>query len=80
MALIRHSVCSSRAKSAFGDGRVFIEKYIENAQHIEFQVLAMEQMQCISGKVLFNPEGTRKFWKKDPGWMKTLGTAWDKKW
>ena len=32
-------VCSSRAKSAFGDGRVFIEKYIENAQHIEFQVL-----------------------------------------
>ena len=32
-------VCSSRAKSAFGDGRVFIEKYIQNAQHIEFQVL-----------------------------------------
>ena len=32
-------LCSSRAKSAFGDGRVFVEKYIQNAQHIEFQVL-----------------------------------------
>ena len=30
----------SRARSAFGDERVFIEKYIEGAQHIEFQVLA----------------------------------------
>jgi acetyl/propionyl-CoA carboxylase alpha subunit len=33
-------ICQSRAKSAFGDERVFIEKYIEGAQHIEFQVLA----------------------------------------
>ena len=32
-------LCQSRAKSAFGDDRVFIEKYIEGAQHIEFQVL-----------------------------------------
>ena len=32
-------LCSSRASSAFGDGRVFVEKYIEEAQHIEFQVL-----------------------------------------
>ena len=32
--------CQSRARSAFGDERVFIEKYIEGAQHIEFQVLA----------------------------------------
>ena len=31
--------CKSRAKSAFGDGRVFIEKFIERGQHIEFQVL-----------------------------------------
>ena len=28
------------AESAFGDGRVFIEKYIEEPRHIEFQVLA----------------------------------------
>ena len=33
-------LCQSRAKSAFGDKRVFVEKYIEGAQHIEFQVLA----------------------------------------
>jgi acetyl/propionyl-CoA carboxylase alpha subunit len=34
------NLCQSRARSAFGDERVFIEKYIEGAQHIEFQVLA----------------------------------------
>ena len=33
-------LCQSRAKSAFGDSRVFVEKYIQGAQHIEFQVLA----------------------------------------
>ena len=31
--------CTSRAASAFGDGRVFVEKFIERGQHIEFQVL-----------------------------------------
>ena len=30
----------SEAETAFGDGRVFIEKYIENPRHIEIQVLA----------------------------------------
>jgi len=34
------NLCQSRARSAFGDDRVFVEKYIEGAQHIEFQVLA----------------------------------------
>ena len=33
-------LCQSRARSAFGDGRVFVEQFIEGAQHIEFQVLA----------------------------------------
>ena len=32
----------SEAQSAFGDGRVFIEKYIEEPRHIEFQILADE--------------------------------------
>jgi acetyl/propionyl-CoA carboxylase alpha subunit len=32
-------LCQSRARSAFGDERVFVEKFIEGAQHIEFQVL-----------------------------------------
>jgi propionyl-CoA carboxylase alpha chain len=31
---------TSEAKSAFGDGRVFAEKYIEQPRHIEIQVLA----------------------------------------
>ena len=34
------SLCQSRAQSAFGDSRVFVEKFIEGAQHVEFQVLA----------------------------------------
>ena len=33
-------LCQGRAKSAFGDGRVFIEEYVDSAEHIEFQVLA----------------------------------------
>jgi pyruvate carboxylase subunit A len=31
---------SREAEAAFGDGRVFIEKYIERPHHIEFQILA----------------------------------------
>jgi acetyl-CoA carboxylase biotin carboxylase subunit len=31
---------ASEARSAFGDGRVYIEKYVENPRHIEFQILA----------------------------------------
>ena len=30
----------NEARDAFGDGRVFVEKYIENPRHIEFQILA----------------------------------------
>ena len=30
------------AQSAFGDDRVFVEKYIDNPRHIEFQILADE--------------------------------------
>ena len=33
------TVASTEAKAAFGDGRVFIEKYLENPKHIEIQVL-----------------------------------------
>ena len=31
---------SGEAETAFGDGRVLVEKYIENSRHIEIQVLA----------------------------------------
>jgi len=33
-------LCQGRAMSAFGDSRVFIEEYVDSAEHIEFQVLA----------------------------------------
>jgi len=32
-------LCQGRAASAFGDDRVFLEKFIRDAEHIEFQVL-----------------------------------------
>lgn len=31
---------SNEAKSAFGDGSMFVEKYIEEPRHIEIQILA----------------------------------------
>ncbi|MBN2311118.1 MAG: acetyl-CoA carboxylase biotin carboxylase subunit [Candidatus Hydrogenedentes bacterium] len=34
------SMASLEAQSAFGDGGVYIEKFVENARHIEFQILA----------------------------------------
>ena len=33
-------LCQGRADSAFGDSRVFIEEYVDSAEHIEFQVIA----------------------------------------
>ena len=33
-------MAQSEAQNAFGDGRVFVEKYIDQPRHIEFQVLA----------------------------------------
>ena len=32
--------CSFEAKSAFGDNRIYIEKYLEKPRHIEIQILA----------------------------------------
>jgi pyruvate carboxylase subunit A len=37
----------SVAESAFGDSTVFIEKYVEEPRHIEFQILADEQSNTI---------------------------------
>ena len=38
---------TSEAKSSFGDGRVFVEKFIEQPRHIEIQVLADRYGNCI---------------------------------
>ncbi len=35
-----YDMARSEAASAFGDGRVFIEKFIDEPRHIEFQILA----------------------------------------
>ncbi len=34
------SAAQSEAMSAFGDPRIYVEKYLENPRHIEFQILA----------------------------------------
>jgi 3-methylcrotonyl-CoA carboxylase alpha subunit len=39
--------CQREAKSSFGDDRVLIEKYILNPRHIEVQVMADTQGNCI---------------------------------
>jgi acetyl-CoA carboxylase biotin carboxylase subunit len=38
---------SSEAQSAFGDGRVYIEKYLQKPRHIEFQIFADHHGQAI---------------------------------
>ncbi len=38
---------SSEAQSAFGDGRVFIERYLQKPRHIEFQILCDSHGNCI---------------------------------
>lgn len=38
---------SSEAASSFGDGRVFLERYLKRPRHIEFQILADSHGNCI---------------------------------
>ena len=44
-------MCQAEAKAAFGDGRVYVEKHLANARHVEIQLLADRQ-----GNVAFLPE------------------------
>ena len=38
---------SNEAASAFGDGRVFLEKYLKEPRHIEIQILADQHGNCV---------------------------------
>jgi len=42
------TVASNEAKAAFGDGGVYLEKFVENARHVEVQILADEHGKVIS--------------------------------
>ena len=35
----RFATASSEAEAAFGDGRMYVERYVENARHVEVQLL-----------------------------------------
>lgn len=37
----------SEALSAFGNGALFVEKFVEKPRHIEVQILGMEQNRCV---------------------------------
>lgn len=42
------AMASAEAQSSFGNGGVYIEKFLENARHIEFQILADKQGHIVS--------------------------------
>lgn len=42
-----YELAKAEAKSCFSDDRLYIEKFIENPRHIEFQILADEYGNCI---------------------------------
>ena len=50
-ALEGFKLSKEEAISSFGDGRIFIEKYIEDPRHIEFQILGDEH-----GNYVYLPE------------------------
>ena len=56
----------SEAKSSFGDGSVFIEKYVTSPRHIEVQVVADKYGNVIHGlnANAASSAVTRKWWKK----------------
>ena len=49
-ATLKHSMtmASNEAEAAFGDGGVYLEKFLDNARHVEIQVLADEHGKVVS--------------------------------
>ena len=54
------SITKTEAAAAFGDGTVYMEKFLQHPRHVEIQVLASE-----IGTAPCN-DGTRKYWRKRP--------------
>ena len=48
---------SSEAQKAFGDGRMYMEKYLDPVKHIEVQLLADEEgnIVCLGGAGMLHP-------------------------
>ena len=46
------SVASSEAHSAFGDGTVFLERYVRDAKHLEVQILGDAEHAAVDPDVL----------------------------
>ena len=72
----------NEATSAFGDGSVFIEKYVASPRHIEFQILADAHGNIVH---LFDRNvrckgGIRRWWKRRPPayWMMPCALLWAK--
>ncbi|MCL6465228.1 MAG: acetyl-CoA carboxylase biotin carboxylase subunit [candidate division WOR-3 bacterium] len=42
------NLCQGEARASFGDDRLYLEKYITNARHIEVQILADNKGNCVS--------------------------------
>jgi acetyl/propionyl-CoA carboxylase alpha subunit len=51
-------IAQRESQSAFGDGRVYIEKYLEEPHHIEFQIMADQHGNMLHPKAL--PESHRR--------------------
>jgi 3-methylcrotonyl-CoA carboxylase alpha subunit len=65
----------SEAEKAFGDGTVYLEKYLERPRHIEFQIFADDHGNAVH---LFERECTRKSSRRrrHPRWMSRSAGRW----
>lgn len=58
---------TAEAISSFGDGRMLVEKYIENGHHIEIQVMGTMEMKKGMGMVEIGRREIRRGGERDTG-------------